>query len=1070
MQTEIAATGGNSGRPAQTFGVFGGDASPGKSLYRSFKLMETASSFVNIEDHMNTRLLLVVVGAAQGTAVLLSNFSSAATLGPASVLAAAVPTYDVQRDFSTNANPNGVWSYGYKSEFPGICTLLDTIGIGLTDDGVPLEFWSNAGSVPVFYHNATTNTGYNEGWLAVPPDTLIVFPGTDPTAQFAVARLTTPPGPGGVFSLQSYTETFYANVGAWGTNFHVLLNDAPWFGEPAVGPDRAGFTNLVFLSAGDTLDFTLGPGASDTGLTLWARLWFLSNALPAPAITQQPQSVTTRLGSNAVFTASAEPVPVTFQWLHNGTPLPDATNRVLQLNSIELSQAGDYALLAANAVGSVTSAVATLAIDRTPLMLQAPSPLRLPPGWTGQFAVQVRGEGPLTYEWYHDGSPVGGANEAVLVLANLSANDTGLYSVVVANAFGAVTGAPVALTLTSGVAFDLERDFSAVWNPNSAWSYGYDSGPLILLTNQSGLTADNGVVLEGWRYNETEPFVLRNATTSPAFLGTNELAPDTVALFCSQSSVVGWGVVQLTLPPGGPSGFRLSVFAEPFFPDPDRYDFYFGVWANDVLVCSQGFFDWTGGSFGYTNLLSLKPGDALSFFVGTSELLPGAVRLWATLDGWTNGLPLPSVTNEPQTIRVRQGQSASFAATVDGAPILYYQWLHDGSAIAGETNSWLVVPDVQRSDTGQYSIIVSNNGGTTTGLVATLLLDESPIITSSPQALPVMMDCTARFDVVATGAVPLHYQWRFNGANLPGATGSTFVIPHVRTSDAGSYDVVVANDQGGATSAVARLAVVLDPVFDVRRDFSLVSNPNGVWTYGGSGNVGVVQPSLDGVPLEVWQQPFYTLLAPRFFHNPTATMATRGGPSVYPPGVVVMFPSVFYPNNTAEIRLTIPLGADGLYEVNTTGVPHSDGEPFGDIRFGVVQNNDYLLWQLLPDQTGTGYTNQLNLVGGDTLTFKVVSFRAPQTGRYPPGLELDALVQRVAPGSPRSRTLAVACGSSSAALRVDAVQGYLYRLLCSTNLVGWVPIATNAPPVNGVLEFTLPTIGFDHAFYRVVTP
>lgn len=1025
---------------------------------------------------MTTRLFLLSVAITagvltQGRVDFLNNSSSAATLVAASVPAADVPTYDAQRDFSTNANPNGAWRYGYKSEFPGVFTLLDTIGTGLTDDGVPLEFWSNAGSVPVFYHNATTNTGYNEGGLAVPPDTLIVFPGTDPAAQLAVARLTAPPGPAGLFSLESFTETFYANSGAWGTNLHVLLNDAPLFGEPVIGPDRSGFTNLVYLSAGDTLDFALGPGASDTGLTLWARIWYVSNALPAPAITLQPQSVMTRLGSNAMFSASAEPLPVTFQWLHNSTPLPDETNRVLQLNSIELGQAGNYALVAANTAGSVTSAVATLTIDLTPLIVQAPSPVRLPPGWTGQFAVTVTGESPLTYAWYHDGSAVSGANERTLVLANLSGNDTGFYRVVVANAFGAVTSSPVALTLTSGVAFDLERDFSTASNPNSAWSYGYgDWGSLILLTNQSGLTADNGVALEGWKYNETEPFVLRNATTNLAFLGTNVLTPETVALFCSQSSEVGWGMVQLTLPPGGPSGFRLSLFAEPFFPDPDRYDFYFGVRANDVLVCAQGFFDWTGGSFGYTNLLSLKPGDALSFFVGTSELLPGAVRLWATLDGWTNGLPLPSVTNEPQTIRVRQGQSASFAAAVDGAPILYYQWLHDGGTIAGETNSWLVVPEVQRSNTGQYSIIVSNNGGVTTGLVAILLLDESPVITQSPQALPVMVDYAARFDVTASGAVPLHYQWRFNGADLAGANGPTLVIPHARTNDAGSFDVVVANDQGGATSAVTRLTVVLDPVFDVRRDFSLVSNPNGVWTYGGSGNVGVVQPSLDGVPLEVWQQPSYTLLAPRFFHNPTATTATRGGPSVYPPGVVVMFPSVFYPNNTAEIRLTIPLGADGLYELNTTGVPHSDGEPFGDIRFGVVHNSDFLLWQLLPDQAGTGYTNQLDFVGGDTLAFMVVSFRSPWTGRYPPGLDLDALVQRVAPSAPRTPTLAVACDSSSVTLTVDAVRGYLYRLLCSTNLLDWVPIATNTPPVNGVLEFTLPTIGFDHAFYRVVTP
>src|SRR5206468_313666 len=30
-----------------------------------------------------------------------------------------VGTYDIARDYSTNGNPSGVWSYGYKSEIGG---------------------------------------------------------------------------------------------------------------------------------------------------------------------------------------------------------------------------------------------------------------------------------------------------------------------------------------------------------------------------------------------------------------------------------------------------------------------------------------------------------------------------------------------------------------------------------------------------------------------------------------------------------------------------------------------------------------------------------------------------------------------------------------------------------------------------------------------------------------------------------------------------------------------------------------------------------------------------------------
>src|SRR5262249_17367766 len=153
-----------------------------------------------------------------------------------------------------------------------------------------------------------------------------------------------------------------------------------------------------------------------------------------------------------------------------------------------------------------------------------------------------------------------------------------------------------------------------------------------------------------------------------------------------------------------------------------------------------------------------------------------------------------------------------------GAPLLYYQWLHGGIPIPGETNSSIFIPAVQRGYTGEYSIVVRNNGGTITAVLGTLLLDESPVILQSPQAVPVLIDHTVRLDVTASGAVPLQYQWRLNGVEISGLNASTLILPRASPSDAGLYDVVVANDQGRATSAVTRLTVVVDPAFDVRRD------------------------------------------------------------------------------------------------------------------------------------------------------------------------------------------------------------------------------------------------------------
>ena len=62
------------------------------------------------------------------------------------------------------------------------------------------------------------------------------------------------------------------------------------------------------------------------------------------------------------------------------------------------------------------------------------------------------------------------------------------------------------------------------------------------------------------------------------------------------------------------------------------------------------------------------------------------------------------------------------------------------------------------------------------------------------------------FSVTANGTAPLHYQWRKNGGNV-GTDSSSYNIASVTAADAGSYDVVVSNSCGSATSAATTLTV-----------------------------------------------------------------------------------------------------------------------------------------------------------------------------------------------------------------------------------------------------------------------
>ena len=71
---------------------------------------------------------------------------------------------------------------------------------------------------------------------------------------------------------------------------------------------------------------------------------------------------------------------------------------------------------------------------------------------------------------------------------------------------------------------------------------------------------------------------------------------------------------------------------------------------------------------------------------------------------------------------------------------------------------------------------------------------------------------TARFKVTATGSPPLQYQWRKNGADIPGATNSSYTTPATVAADNGSlFSVVVSNGAGSVTSNNATLTVRTPP-------------------------------------------------------------------------------------------------------------------------------------------------------------------------------------------------------------------------------------------------------------------
>jgi hypothetical protein len=107
-------------------------------------------------------------------------------------------------------------------------------------------------------------------------------------------------------------------------------------------------------------------------------------------------------------------------------------------------------------------------------------------------------------------------------------------------------------------------------------------------------------------------------------------------------------------------------------------------------------------------------------------------------------------------------------------------------------------------DVGAFEYVVDcNNNGVPddqeTGL--------EPVIIEQPSDARVCEGGSARFEVTVERDGEVWYQWRKEGADIAGATERVLLIEDVDAESAGSYDVVVANSCGIATSEAAELTL-----------------------------------------------------------------------------------------------------------------------------------------------------------------------------------------------------------------------------------------------------------------------
>src|SRR4030095_6686118 len=99
------------------------------------------------------------------------------------------------------------------------------------------------------------------------------------------------------------------------------------------------------------------------------------------------------------------------------------------------------------------------------------------------------------------------------------------------------------------------------------------------------------------------------------------------------------------------------------------------------------------------------------------------------------------------------------------------------------------------------SVAIYNGAGLVESTNAVLEVVLGAYITAHPQSVSLRGSTnnadygnttnTASFSVSAISGTPLHYQWRFNGAPIPGATLPSLTVANVQLTNDGLYDVLV---------------------------------------------------------------------------------------------------------------------------------------------------------------------------------------------------------------------------------------------------------------------------------------
>jgi hypothetical protein len=526
----------------------------------------------------------------------------------------------------------------------------------------------------------------------------------------------------------------------------------------------------------------------------------------APTITTAPVNQTVTAGQTATFTVVATgTAPLSYQWQKNAVNIVGATTTSYTTAVTTTADSGStFAVAVSNTAGTVTSVAATLTVNPAPVaptITTQPANQTVMAGQTATFTVVAAGTAPLSYQWQKNAVNIVGATTTSYTTPVMATAESGsTFDAVVTNTAGTLTSSAATLTV------------------NPALVAPTITTPPTNQTVTAGQTATFTVVAAG-----AAPLSYQWQKNGANIAGATAASYTTPVTATADSGSTFAVVVTNTAGTVTSSAATLTVNPAPVAPTittaPANQTVIAGQTATFTVVAAGTAplgYQWQKNGANITGASSASyttPATAISdsgstFAVVVTNTAGTATSTAATLT--VNPAPVaPTITTQPANQTVMAGQTATFTAVAAGTAPLGYQWRRNGVNIAGASSASYTTAVTTTADSGsRFRVVVTNTAGTVTSVAAILTVPVAPTITTPPVSQTVTAGQTATFTVLAAGTAPLSYQWQNNGANIAGATATSYTTLAAATADSGStFDVVVSNTVGTVISAAATLTV-----------------------------------------------------------------------------------------------------------------------------------------------------------------------------------------------------------------------------------------------------------------------